>query len=655
MPLTGEQAQASSFLKTRKSRKRNVRQLAMAFAMTSDDQLGMRFRAALSAFPTNLPYEYEEDHADSQTIRRLKDTAAQWAGQGSLDNYRAVETQPGLTEISYESPVPLDEDQQARREEAAAFLHASHVLEWATRSLEQNALQSSLSLAEAIAFATEHDADDMFAVRLDVGDHAVQSAISSIAACAIRFGAEIGQDIEWAWQVMDRVWNMKERPLNGSQVPWHPFNHLIAALVHQRSTGDSDAQACIALINLTAHPLEGISALAFAGLLRDDNLAITWLTAQLAMRMAIRRRSAWSPDSGHDHTADQISREQSLQLALTFDLAQQPSLFPVVPKAWEQLTRHLEEGSEEVLRDPDPFFDWRFAASIFKFFPVERWCASDQYRPLWQSALAGLVGWTASRLIPPKAAGRKRHPEEYEWHNSLGHLCARSAPNVDEQWFTDVCLEPYLVPERNAMHMLSRIAQSLTIRHVVDTDCIPPSTLPQLELCAERLINDRAFSGHNDGSVHDNALSRLISALFFVEITGAPGAKRFANGNWSEIAIIMPLISRIMSSVGWSSFVMGKFLTLCERAANAYPLDAFIHQVATALESLQLAQGSWAGTTLPARIAAVVQRLADRHYPLGQDQSLGLLRILDALIDLGDRRSSALEQSEAFREVRKTC
>ncbi|MDH2012522.1 hypothetical protein N5J66_00835 [Pseudomonas juntendi] len=117
----------------------------------------------------------------------------------------------------------------------------------------------------------------------------------------------------------------------------------------------------------------------------------------------------------------------------------------------------------------------------------------------------------------------------------------------------------------------------------------------------------------------------------------------------------MPLISRIMNSVGWSSFVMGKFLTLCERAADAYPLDAFIHQVGTAMESLQLAQGSWASTTHPARIAVVVQRLADRRYPLAQEQSLGLLRILDALIDLGDRPSSALEQSEAFREVRKTC
>ncbi len=84
-------------------------------------------------------------------------------------------------------------------------------------------------------------------------------------------------------------------------------------------------------------------------------------------------------------------------------------------------------------------------------------------------------------------------------------------------------------------------------------------------------------------------------------------------------------------------------------------LDAFIRQVSAALESLELALGSWTGTALPARIAAAVQRLADKHFPLDQDQSIGLLRILDALIDLGDRRSSALEQSEAFREVRKIC
>ncbi|WP_256825506.1 hypothetical protein, partial [Pseudomonas juntendi] len=84
-------------------------------------QRGRRISPDLGSLLQDFPYEYEEDHADSQTIRRLKETAVQWAGQGSLHNYRAVETQPGLTEISCESPVPLDEEQQARQDDATAF------------------------------------------------------------------------------------------------------------------------------------------------------------------------------------------------------------------------------------------------------------------------------------------------------------------------------------------------------------------------------------------------------------------------------------------------------------------------------------------------------------------------------------------------------
>jgi hypothetical protein len=46
-----------------------------------------------------------------------------------------------------------------------------------------------------------------------------------------------------------------------------------------------------------------------------------------------------------------------------------------------------------------------------------------------------------------------------------------------------------------------------------------------------------------------------------------------------------------------------------------------------------------------------VQRLADANFPLRLGQAQALLRILDALIDLGDRRSAALEQTEAFKGV----
>jgi hypothetical protein len=67
--------------------------------------------------------------------------------------------------------------------------------------------------------------------------------------------------------------------------------------------------------------------------------------------------------------------------------------------------------------------------------------------------------------------------------------------------------------------------------------------------------------------------------------------------------------------------------------------------------ALAKARSNWAGSMLPARLAATVQRLADAKYPLARDQAQGLLTLLDALIDLGDRRSAALEQAEAFRGV----
>jgi hypothetical protein len=96
---------------------------------------------------------------------------------------------------------------------------------------------------------------------------------------------------------------------------------------------------------------------------------------------------------------------------------------------------------------------------------------------------------------------------------------------------------------------------------------------------------------------------------------------------------------------------MQTYLTLCERAGYAYPLEAFAVQANAVLGSLSNAKGSWAGTTLPARIAATVQRLADANFPLRTKQAQELLRVLDALIDLGDRRSAALEQAEVFRGI----
>jgi hypothetical protein len=202
--------------------------------------------------------------------------------------------------------------------------------------------------------------------------------------------------------------------------------------------------------------------------------------------------------------------------------------------------------------------------------------------------------------------------------------------------------------------VLSAFTDAVVTRHILDAEEIPSGTLELLGDCAGRLISDRqlVLSSYRGGNVSGHELPKLIKALLFVAIDqNCPGSARFANGDWSDIVTVTPLITRLMSAVGCSSYVMGQFLILCERAGNAYPLDAFSTQVESALDRLENATGSWAGKNLPARIAGIIQRLADFNYPLGSEQAQALLRILDVLVDLGDRRSSALEQSEAFRGV----
>jgi hypothetical protein len=56
----------------------------------------------------------------------------------------------------------------------------------------------------------------------------------------------------------------------------------------------------------------------------------------------------------------------------------------------------------------------------------------------------------------------------------------------------------------------------------------------------------------------------------------------------------------------------------------------------------------------PERMAALVQTLATREHPLPEQLRAKLLKLLDLLVELGDRRSAALLGSEWFKTVRRS-
>jgi ATPase family protein associated with various cellular activities (AAA) len=660
--LTGAKAEAKKFLDSRQSRTREIRELASRFALTPKKGLRQRFKEALARFPDDLPYEVEEERSSSDATTALREAAERWAGLGDIQNYRMHETKTEEVMISYEPPNPLTPAQEKRLEESTTSLQEYGVIGWATKSFADNALVEGLNLADTLAFARARDNDAILAERSDAEEHSAQAMISAVAAVVIRFGPPAGTDHDWAWDVMGRVAAMREPKdtFHGSKMPWHPANHLIIALVHDRRSSSPRKDSVRRLFELTCHPVDGVAQLAFTGLFMDSDEHVRWVAAQLAMDLSLYYRIE---KNDLEDTVGPDARRQSLARALERLDQTNDGPLPSVPPAWvKTLGRRLHGRSEEETGwgDANPSFNAAFAAQVFQLFPIEAWCQSSLYKSMVAVSLKQLAAWTAERLRPSWLKDKCKQRSETgrssltEWNRVLGDLLARAAPFFETEYVRKEFLAPFLTEDEEGLAVLAGFADMTVSRQVLDAPTVPANTFDLLNDSVERVIRDRVFdpNSYRAGQVHGYDLPKIIKALLFVSIEEeAPGAARFANGDWSQIGIIMPIVTRLVTTIGWSSHVMKKFLTLCERAGLAYPLDEFAAQVNVVLSSVSKAKGSWAGTTLPARIAATVQRLAAANFPLRADQAQALLRVLDALIDLGDRRSAALEQAEAFRGV----
>ena len=144
--------------------------------------------------------------------------------------------------------------------------------------------------------------------------------------------------------------------------------------------------------------------------------------------------------------------------------------------------------------------------------------------------------------------------------------------------------------------------------------------------------------------------NNTLEILMFTRFSQFNGAKRFANENWSEINLILPIIDKLVREAGWVGVVMQNFVQLCESAKKDYPTELFADQVLTVISTPKLL--GWQGSTLYSRLAELVQFFAARDNPLNLQTGQKLLRIIDWLIDQGDRRSASLQQSELFRSIK---
>lgn len=646
-----------------------------------------RASEAILNFKNDLPYQYEEHRNNPREREHLTAQALQYAELADPQNYQAYRAKEDSDQIAivHVSPSAAKPENVARAEEAARRLKQTGLWTWASKSFEEKKLSDTYTVEGAIALAKEADASDLFEHLNEENEEELlgmrRGAVAATAAIALNFrDGRTQEDLEWARDVLRRAIRLPERPdlmwSPGSVIPWHQAIYVARGLAADLREGTAAQGAARDLLWLIAHPLEVVSLAALEEAcklwLKDPKL--TWAALILALSLChVPPRPRGQARQHGEALHSSIEAQAAVDAALAFyENGNGWVSLPLPPPAWVKVepgkVRRGHQSYEdydaddatdaaEVWAEPDVFWHSRQAAEVLRRIPFNEVLNSSAKSALLDF-LVGVLDWTNQKNAPPWVKPRRRNrlaTQIFEWTHVLGSRLGHVAGLLPLADFQVRFLDPILGLEgENCWALLSPLASTHVCAYVYDAPVVPADAVAMLDLCLRRLLQDSAFNreAYRSGEFSGSDQPELVRTLMFVSVERADLAARYVNGDWSEISRILPLIDRFIRAGGWAASVMDPFLTLCERARANYPAEAFADQVLAIIGDGPDNLKGWHGTFISARIAELVQHFAHRDAPMALALAQKFLRILDLLVDMGDRRSAALQLGEAFREVR---
>jgi len=676
----------------REVRKKQLSWLLQRHFTLGGKDVAIRVQAAVRAFVDALPFQIEEHRNEPAAIAHLTKQAESYVELVEPENYQAYQTEvPDQVAIVHVSPSASEPEQVAKAEKARLGLQEGNLWAWAAKSFETQVLGDSFTVAAAIELARILDSPGLFQDDAQEDNSTRRGAVAAAAAITLRFrdGAS-REDLAWAREVLQRAIAAPEKRdqfwSSSSIIPWHHSMFAARGLAADLAAGTADANAGEAVLGLVAHPLEGVSvaAIAEAGSLWEWDQRLSWAALYLAFLLChISPRTEQASRTPDEPIRPSEDAKAVVTAAVGFYKSGNgwPELAPP-PPAWARMdvreARNLRyipimEGDDddgaleddgetvsEVWAEPEAFWDYRFADKILPLIPVEQ-ILSSPARQGFLDFISVLLSWTNQKNEPPgKKPGRRDHTNAslFEWTHELGKTLGRISGLISLDEATDRFLTPICALQGEACwSVLAPFVDQYICRYVLDAQVVPDGAIAILDQSLGRLLASPELDpmSHRGGEFSGFDQPRLARHLMFISVERAALAARYVNGDWSEIGRILPIIDRYVRTSGWSATAMGHFLTLCERAKANYPAEAFAEQVLSTLLEEDANLKGWHGTWLAARIAGLVQHFADRDSPLPLGLAQKFLRILDLLVDMGDRRSAALQFSEAFREIRASA
>lgn len=661
---------------SRACRREDIRSVA-SLAVIRRGDFGQRVGVAIVAFSDQLPVDLAEERRDEETITSLRRTAEIWSQIGVLDTYTAEPQPDGKTFlIRHENPKAKGSDIEAANKRVQEMSSNATLLMWADESFEQKDISVRMTLREAYDRAQKLDEDDLFdgAVGHLEPKHQRQAAVAAVAAVLLTFGVDLEVEmVDWAAAVCLAVWKLEE-VFDGFAVPqsklaMHPKPYAIRGLVGLLRRQPEYSEPVQALVILSGHFYDDIKGAALGGLLSlwDVMPETAWQALCLASELAL------VPRYNFDDDATQRERERVIgcinrALAGLKTGGLRASL-PAMPAAWVpegegrparlgRQRRLVKAAWQHGLVD----LDWSVMSNALIHLPVDTVMQDSVRRESFLAWCQDLVKWTLDRLAPPWASESGPdavdipNSELYVWRRNLYRFLARVSVHLEaDDAYARFVASAASTTDDVFSSLVEPLVVALTCRFM-DEPKLNLRLLDLMCLIVPRILQHHGWRSYREdaGPVSDGDLARMVRSLLFVDVEFAAKATRFANGDWSDISRTFPVIEPLLQAHGMNRTLAHAYLTMCERAFKDMPFEAFVRHIPWIIGDRNEIPTGWRGSTIPARLADLVQRFSERVQPLPNDAAQVLLRALDSLVDMGDRRAAAVQTSEAFKNVRMT-
>lgn len=662
---TDKEREALKYLDERIHKALTLQSMAPIALFSPSEELREAFKSKIAGYEHHLPIYFHEEFDTVEHIEAVRRNAKEWARMAESTSYQIVSgpDTEGRSEIAYVPPQPTTEEGKKQQKEARDKLSEYNVFFWAKARLSGETPDPDYALEDVVNFAKARARQDSFSFLERAGEGVHQAALAAVAALTQR-ESDSTEHVEWAWSILDRIDgippNPEERPYGNNMMD--PRHYLIASL------GDLlrnrlDDNAAERLLRLACNDPEDISEMAFLALFNAAQVfpKAAWSAGLLASKLASL------PGTGRAHFDESVaaSRETAAREALRSSLHELKnagfSTFADVPPAWVYAVD--EDGifgshrKVERWQHPKNEFDWSVGQRVFKHFPVETWMQDDKLSSQALAYFSELARWMKQSLDPDwmEVSDRRHRSSNFgEFPGTLGQLFSRISPFMQTDEWYEKFVDPFQIDDHDSCEaILEAIISGHCCRHILDNAVLSKGAIEVHKKFVSWLSVRQEFNGSDwrDGSLYGHYVPYMIKDVLLVSVPEARGSARFANGDWQELHLMSPAISQLMRTAGWVPFVMEQYLSMCERAGFHQPLDAFCEDITCAMNVVSARPELWSGSMISAKISARVHAYAKALHPLSQADKMKLLRVLDGLIDLGDRRAVALEQSEEFRSL----